>query len=108
METSTWKIIVGAGVILSLFGGMYAIDKNYVRQNYHDVCFAQVKSEMSDMQKQTATQRVYDEVYFWQRMEVELTKHHAAHPEDKAIEKKLEEVIKNKEKAEKKLETIPK
>ena len=98
-----WKVLIGIGAVLGVLGSFYGIDKLYVRQNYHDVCFAQVKKDMTGMQEQYTRQRTYDEVFFWQKMEIELTQAVAAHPTDVHLQKKLEEVKAKKEAAEKRL-----
>lgn len=101
-----WKVVIGMGTVLGVIGGFYALDSNYVRMNYHEVCFAQVKQDLSAIQKQTAIQRTYDEVFFWQRMEVELTLQKAKYPNDTNLDRKLEEVRKNKEESEKRLKDM--
>ena len=101
--STIWKVVVGVGVILGILGGLYGIDAKYVRLNYHEICFAQVKKDMTAIQEQIVRQRTYDEVFFWQKMEVELTQQLAVYPNDKALQKKLEGVVNKKEEAEKKL-----
>lgn len=103
MRATVWKTIVGVGSVAGVLGAFYGIDKNYVRMNYHEVCFAQVKQDMTGIQEQISKQRAYDEVFFWQKMEVELTQAVAAHPNDTRLQKKLEDVRKKQAEAEERL-----
>jgi len=98
-----WKVLIGIGALLSVLGAFYSLDKNYVRLSYHDVCFAQVRKDMTGMQEQYTRQRIYDEVFFWQKMEIELTQAIAAHPNDENLKRKLQDVRKKKEDAERRL-----
>ena len=105
-KDTIWKVVIGIGVVLGVFGGFYKIDSVYVRSEYHALCMAETKQNLSEVQKQISVQRAYDEVFFWQRTEVELMKASAAHPNDKALKAQLEEVQKNKKEADDRLRKV--
>jgi hypothetical protein len=100
------QIAAGVLVVASLFGAVWGLDKQFVPREVHELDMAAMSEQIIQMQKNTAIQRAEDEVFYWQRKEVELVRDCAAEPWNLEKKNELNEVKRLKEKAEDRLRKL--
>ena len=100
------KVLGGVAIVLGLFVSVWAVDAHFVTKEYHKLCMKQTSQAIQGIQKQIAIQRVYDKLYYWQKMEMEIHSLLLKHPGDRNLQAKLKKVLKEIEKAEEELKRL--
>ena len=100
------KVLGGIAIVLGLFTGVWAVDAHFVTKEYHKLCMQQVNQTIQGIQKQTAIQSVYDKLYYWQKMEMEISALLLKYPGNQNLQAKLRKVLKEIEKAEEELKRL--
>ena len=92
--------------LLGLLGGVWAMDKHYVPRDYYLLSMDQVQQQISAFQKTNQIQRAQDQAFYWMRIEAQLREELARNPNDQSIQMKLNEVMRQKCDAQKRLNDL--
>jgi len=101
------KIVI-AGVIafLAILGGVWAMEEHYVPRDYYLLSMDQVQQQIADFQKTNQIQRVQDQSFYWMRIEAQLREELVRNPNDLILQRKLNEVVRQKCSAQQRLNEL--
>ena len=114
-----WKVLIGLGSLLAVISAVWGFEKHFVTRELHSICIEDVHKEhklwladvttaVKQIQIDSRLQRAYDEVYFWQRIIIEMTQACSNNPQDMSLKKKLEGAENNLKNAEERLRELQK
>jgi hypothetical protein len=92
--------------ILGLLGAVWAMEEHYVPRDYHLLCINQVQQQMLELQKTNQIQRTQDQAFYWMRIEAQLREELVKNPNDMILQRKLNEVVKQKMNAQQRLDSL--
>ncbi len=106
MKKQLQLVIVGAIAIFAIVGGWVQLDAHWTPRTYHEQCFADMRAEIQTIQKTSSIQQAYSEIFFYSKMEIELTRASVSHPNDQEIKNQLNRATENRKAAEKRLRKL--
>ena len=92
--------------LLGLLGGVWAMEEHYVPRDYYLLSMDQVQQQISAFQKTNQIQRAQDQTFYWMRIEAQLREELVRNPNDQGIQMKLNEVMRQKCDAQKRLNDL--
>ena len=98
--------IAGVVTLLSILGGVWAMEKHYVPRDYYLFSMEQVQQQIFEFQKTNQIQRAQDQAFYWMRIEAQLREELARNPNDLILQRKLNEVVRQKSSAQQRLDSL--
>lgn len=99
-------VIAGAIAIFAIVGGWVGLDSHWTPRAYHEQCFAEMRDEIKGIQKTSLIQQAYSEMFYYSKMELEITKASLNHPTDEGLRQQLHKITEKRKQAEARLETL--
>lgn len=106
MKKQLQLVIAGAIAIFAIVGGWVQLDAHWTPRAYHEQCFAEMRAEIQTIQKTSLIQQAYSEIFYYTKMEMELTKATLNHPTDQGLRQQLNSITKKRKQAETRLESL--
>ncbi|HBF42351.1 MAG TPA: hypothetical protein DDW42_01735 [Desulfobacteraceae bacterium] len=106
MKKQLQLVIAGAIAIFAIVGGWVQLDAHWTPRSYHEQCFADMRAEIQTIQQTSLIQQAYSEIFYYSKMEIELTKASLNHPDDQGLKDQLNDMIKKRKEAETRLEDL--
>jgi len=98
--------IAGVVTFLGILGAVWAMEEHYVPRDYYLLSMDQVQQQIFEFQKTNQIQRAQDQAFYWMRIEAQLREELARNPNDQSIQMKLNEVMRQKCDAQKRLNDL--
>jgi|GEM_PF-3039568 len=109
-----WRMVLAAGVITGILGGVMAIDSHYTPRLYHQVSMTalsqahaadikMVQATIDNMQARARLQNAFEAVLFWQRSEAQFFLFLTSDPNNAILRNQYKQAVEQRKAAEKRL-----